>query len=227
MFRNYFLINLVLILMISVLGFKFYDVATHRVELPSLSAVTKKQAKFDIIKPVERTVNEKAYDVISNLDLFRPSRTPVSTTEVKTEKAPDKNPPKLFGTIILNDLKTAILEDPDTKSTKNYRINDSIAGYVVSDILEDKVVLTRNGDSIEVKLREIKSVSAPQRPVINRTQQERPTPAVSRARRQPRPQRARRPVAPRQRRTVNAPPPSEELPDEGENIMENPQETEE
>jgi len=213
--------------MISVLGFKFYEVVTHKVAMPALTA-EKKQTKFDIIKSADRTVNEKAYDVISDLDLFRPTRSPAAKTEVKTEKAADKNPPKLFGTIILNDLKTAILEDPDTKSTKNYRINDFVAGYVVSDILEDKVVLTRDGDSIEVKLRESKGVTAPNKQISRSTSQRRQTPTVNRARRQPRAQRTRRPVAPRQRRsTTNVPSTQENLSEEVENLMENLQELDE
>lgn len=226
MFRNYFLINIILIIMISVLGFKFYEVATHKVELPSVTA-EKKLPKSDSMKPAKGAVNEEAYNMISELDLFRPTRSPAVKTEVKTERNLNSNPPKLFGTIILNELKTAILEDPETKTTKNYRINDSVAGYLVSDILEDKVILTRDGDSIEVKLRESKGITSPPNRISRVPSRAIPAPAVDRASRT-RPQRIRRPVVPRQ--SVSNPDDTSQednLPDEAENLMENLQEVDE
>ena len=91
------------------------------------------------------------------MDLFQPDR------KLPAEKAPEAkqtvqpgNTPRLFGTIILGDKKTAILEDPDTKATKIYSINDSIAGYVVSEISSNKVVLLLNDESVEDKLQDEK-----------------------------------------------------------------------
>ena len=47
------------------------------------------------------------------------------------------------------------------KKTKSYRINDLIAGFVISEILKDKVVLLSGVDKIEIKLREDKGIKAP------------------------------------------------------------------
>jgi hypothetical protein len=209
--------------MISVLGFNFYKVATERVALPAVPAAQAKQARVPTVKHVERSVTEASFNVISELDLFRPSRSPAEKKEVKVEKGPPKDPPKLFGTIIFNDLKTAILEDPGTKSTKNYKINDTIAGFVVSDILEDKVVLLRDGESHEVKLRESKGITSPKRSSVSRKTKRSERKTVNKPRRQRRPQRTRRAVPPRRtRNTQKTPPPSENLPDDDvHNLMEN------
>jgi type II secretory pathway component PulC len=201
--------------MISVLGFNFYKVATERVALPAAPAAREKQARVPKVKHVERSVTEASFNVISELDLFRPSRSPAEKKEVEVEKGPPKDPPKLFGTIIFNDLKTAILEDPGTKSTKNYKINDTIAGFVISDILEDKVVLQRDGESHEIKLRASKGIVAPKRSSVSRKTTRSTKKTVNKPRRQRRPQRTRRAVPPRRtRNTQNTPPPSENLPDD-------------
>lgn len=214
MVRNYFLINLLLILMISVLGFKFYKVATDRVTLPSIPAAQEKQTRAPSVKHAERSVNVASFNVISELDLFTPSRSPAEIKEVKAEKGPPKDPPKLFGTIILNELKTAILEDPDTKSTKNYSINDTVAGYVISDILQDKVVFQKDGESFEVKLRENKGIAPPKRRSVNRqSTRSKKKATVKKPRRQRRPQRTRRAVPPRSTR--------QSAPDDVQNLMEN------
>ncbi len=226
MFRNYFLINLLLILMISVLGIKFYNVATHKVELPSAVVEQDRQQRVFSVKHVGRPVNIASFEVISNLDLFRPSRSPAEKKEVKVEKGPPKDPPKLFGTIILNEFKTAILEDPDTKATKNYKLNDTVAGYVISDILEDKVILMKDGETYEVKLRESKGIVAPKRKSVRRKSSRQTRKVVKKPRRQRRPQRTRRAVPPRST-SRPAQPHSENLPADVGNFMDNLEELDE
>lgn len=195
MLRNYFLLNLLLILILGALGFKLYNVMAYTEVVPSEASV-KDASKADIpFQRKGREMNPGAFDTISRLDLFRPTRSASQVKEKKAEKAPLKNPPKLFGTIILNENKTAILEDPETKSTKVYRINDTVAGYTLSDILEDKVILTGNGDKFEVKLRDDKGIKPPKRPAAKR-----PSKRQVRSDRSTQQRRAR-PVPPRKRPT--------------------------
>ena len=204
MLRNYFLINLLLITIIGFLGIKMYRAYNDTPEIPTEASV-KKAAKESTIAPRKgRAVNDAAFDVIAKLDLFRPSRTAPVLDEKKAENKPMTNPPKLFGTIILNENKSAIIEDPDTKSTKVYRLNDSIAGYTLSEILEDKVVLSREGDKIEIKLREDKKL-APQRKTAVRSTVRSPATRQNIQRRAPRQTRSR-PVPPRRRPTRRTPP---------------------
>ncbi len=201
MLRNYFLINLLLVIVIAVLGLKLYEVANYTIAIPAASESQKERKVKPIGRP-DRLNNEASYGVISNLDLFRPSRSAVVKKEVKVEKAPPKDPPKLFGTVILNDYKTAILEDPETKSTKTYSVNDSVAGYVISDILEDKVVLTRDGEPFEVKLRESKGIQ-PKRKSISRNKRKSSRKATKSRQRRPK---RRRAVPPRKSRAPQPPP---------------------
>jgi len=192
--RNYFLLNLLLILIILVLGVKLYNILAYSPEIPLTASVSEVQKKDADIKGKGKVVNDSEYDIISRLDLFRPSRSASAKEDKKIETAPLKNPPKLFGTVILNDIKTAILEDPDSKKTKVYRIDDSIAGYRVSEILENKVVLSGNGDKVEVRLRDDKGIKPPKRPAArSRAKRKVKSPATQ--------QRRSRPVPPRKRST--------------------------
>ncbi|MBI4683137.1 MAG: hypothetical protein HY757_08575 [Nitrospirae bacterium] len=166
MIRNYFLINLLLIVIIGVLGLKLYKVLTYSVEIPSEVSVREvRKDDIDIIHK-DKTVTEGEFDPISKLDLFRPSRSEYDKEDKKADNALQKIPPKLFGTVILNEKKTAILEDPNTKTTRIYRINDVIAGYKILEILADKVVLSGDGDNVEVRLRDAKGIIPSNRPAV-------------------------------------------------------------
>jgi type II secretory pathway component PulC len=168
MLRNYFLLNLLLILIIGALSFNLYNVISYTEAVPSESSVKYAPKAHSAVQRRDNAISEGAFDAISRMDLFNPSRSASLLKDKKVEKEPLKNPPKLFGTIILRENKTAILEDPETKTTKVYRINDSVAGYTVSDILEDKVILTGNGDKFEVKLRDEKGIKPPRRSAVRR-----------------------------------------------------------
>lgn len=190
MLRNYFLINLALISIISVLGYNFYGVVTDKTAIPSSAIVEKGTEKKAQGNAYEKKLNTAAFNVISKKDLFKPSRSSSSAVEGTKNEEISKDMPKLFGTIIINENKTAILEDPSSKSTKTYRINDSVAGYVITDILEEKVVFSANGEKIVVKLREDKGVKPPKRSVRR--------PSSTKAKRTA-PRRVRRPVPTRKK----------------------------
>ncbi|HDH53550.1 MAG TPA: hypothetical protein ENH24_03590, partial [Nitrospirae bacterium] len=181
MLRNYFLINVVLIIIIGFLSIKLYKTIEYSVDIPT-EATEKRVEKNIEVKRKNKDTTESSFDVISKLDLFRPSRSAPQKNKQTAVKASPEKPPRLFGTIILNNKKTAILEDPGTKTTKTYRINDSIAGFTVSEILEDRVVLLRDGESIEVRLWDEKKGIAskikrrPPRRIQSRTSKRRPKP---------------------------------------------------
>ena len=183
MLRNYFLINVVLIIIIGFLSIKLYKTIEYSVDIPT-EATEKRVEKNIEVKRKNKDTTESSFDVISKLDLFRPSRSAPQKNKQTAVKASPEKPPRLFGTIILNNKKTAILEDPGTKTTKTYRINDSIAGFTVSEILEDRVVLLRDGESIEVRLWDEKKGIAskikrrPPRRIQSRTSKRRPKPVT-------------------------------------------------
>lgn len=164
MLRNYFFINMCLVFVIGLLGFKLYNVSAYTVEIPASSEI--EDVKKDSIKTKhkEGVFNESSFQIISKMDLFRPSRKPPAVKEEKKMKeTPKKNIPRLFGTIILGDIKSAILEDPDSKTTKSYRINESVSGFTVAEILEDRVVLLSGSEKVEVRLRDEKGIKSKKR----------------------------------------------------------------
>jgi hypothetical protein len=193
MLRSRFFINLVLLIIIILLGGKLYSVFSYTADIPTKAVgKTDEKAKVDI-KPVDRVINESNVQLIAKLDLFRPGRAPfvAEKKDAPVEQAAPGNPPKLFGTILLNNQETAILQDPATKKTAMYHVNDTVAGYKVSEILEEKVVLLKGAEKVEIKLREDKGVTAPKRvarkpraaPQVKKPEQRKP--ATSRTRRRP------------------------------------------
>lgn len=177
--RNYFLINLIFILIIGLLGVRFYKVWVQPLHIP----VRTVQSKDRIIrKSTERRrgkiPSEASYEIISQKNLFRPSRSPVPDDSSFTQ-VPSREKPKLFGTMIMDGENVAILEDPASKDTKLYYLNDSIGGFTVSEIHKDKVILKRGETTIEVKLREDKGIRAPKPRATNKSR----LPRASRSRR--------------------------------------------
>jgi type II secretory pathway component PulC len=164
MLRNYFLINVILIVVIVFLGIRFYDVYTRTMDIPRGPSAKQVRQEGAQVKSESRPVDPSLFQTISNMDLFRPARSPYRGET--SQQALPKAPPRLFGTVILDHEKTAILEDPDTKATRSYHINEPIGGYVISDILEDRVVLLSNGERSEVRLREEKKGLPPVRQQI-------------------------------------------------------------
>jgi len=164
MLRNYFLINLILIVIIGFLGIKFYEVYTRSTDIPEGPPAKQAQKENAQVKSEDRSVDPTIFQVISNMDLFRPARSPYRGEP--SQQALPKTPPRLFGTVILDNEKTAILEDPDTKATRSYHVNEAIGNYVVSEILEDRVILQLNGERSEVRLREEKKGLPPVRQQI-------------------------------------------------------------
>lgn len=163
--RSLFLINVILFTIIGLLGIKLYNTWNHSLEVPAISAQEKPKAgKKRTISKREHILNETSYQIIVDKDLFRPSRTPIKENAQTATPLSPKDRPKLFGTMIMDSRKFAILEDPSTKASKIYYINDSFSGFTVSEILEDKVILKRGGESFEVKLREKKDIKLPKPP---------------------------------------------------------------
>jgi type II secretory pathway component PulC len=160
------LINLILFIILGFLGLKFYKVLFTPGELSGIQK--QEQAQPDKKSALKRQLSDRktkktvraSYNSIVQNDLFRPSRSASPEEDTPLQQF-TKDKPTLFGTIIMDNEKSAILEDPSSKVTKLYRINDSFAGYTIKEIQEDKVVLSKDGQSVEVKLREKKDIKMP------------------------------------------------------------------
>ena len=157
--RRFFLINLVLFVIIGFLCFRFYNAWAKPLDIPA--QISQQESMKDMKSLIDKKKLDKAaYYVIVRKDLFRPSRSASQLHETPKQLSL-KETPKLFGTIIMSNDKSAILEDPITKTTKLYHINDSFAGFIVTDIQADKVVLLRGTEKIAVFLRDAKKFKLP------------------------------------------------------------------
>jgi hypothetical protein len=58
----------------------------------------------------------------------------------------------LHGTVITKNIRLAIIEDSDLKQSGLYYLNDLIGGFIVSDILEDTVILNKNNMLVKIIL---------------------------------------------------------------------------
>jgi len=157
--RRYFLINLAFLVIAIFLGFKLYKAFSKPLDIPLQAGKKTQRLKTEKSTNTGPELNIIDYEAIVQKDLFRPSR-----SAAPPEMSVPLEKPKLFGTIVMDSGKSAILEDPITKNTKLYNLNDSISGFIVSDIQEDKVILLRGTEKIEVRLREAKSAT----PMIRR-----------------------------------------------------------
>ncbi len=220
MLRNYFFINLFLIIIIGFLGFKLFDAFASYVVIPLEPEMVTENKEDVKVKHEEKVVSEAFFKIITDQDLFRPSRSAPSIKKEKIEKVTTpKNTPRLFGTIILGDNKTAILEDPETKTTKTYRVNESVSGFVVSEILEDKVVLLSGSEKVEVRLRDDKGIKSKKRPKYKSRSRRQIQKKRAVSRKKPKPRRP--PRSHSSKRQINNPPPdpSRNLPEEVENFI--------
>lgn len=197
MIRNYFLINLLLVIVIYFLGSEFYKVYVHRAEIPTEAAPIGAVNDAGSVQGQDRPIDPSLFQIISNMDIFRPSRSPYKE---EPSKFIQKIPPRLFGTIILGNEKSAILEDPTLKTTRLYKVNEEIGGYTIADILEDKVVLAADSEKTEIRLREEKRGLPPVQQFVPPQPVPQIPPQVAQpvTPQQPRPQVAPQPAIPQQ-----------------------------
>jgi type II secretory pathway component PulC len=158
MFRNFLVINAVLFIVACFLGAELYGTLNRRMEVPTEPPVNaeKKAAQDD--KKRTQFVRPKSFEVIASANLFNPSRSSTKEEEKVVATTSPKDQPKLFGTIIIGDKKMAILEDPGTRERKTFGLKESVGGFTISEIAENKVVLSWSGEEVTVQLREDKGV---------------------------------------------------------------------
>ncbi len=137
--RSYLFIGIILLTATISLGYGLYKVWVKPVNIP----VQTTQQNL-----IENKVSVNKRGIVSD----RTADDLIPTTFVTPEA------PKLFGTIIMKYKKIAIFEDPITKITRIYNINDSVAGFIILDIQEDKVILLWGDEEIEVYLRDAKDI---------------------------------------------------------------------
>jgi len=197
MFRNFLVINVLLFIIACFLGAELYGTLNRKMEVPTEPPPTAKKAAAQVDEKKSQFIRPKSFDIIASANLFNPSRTSRKEEEKIAVTPPPKNQPKLFGTIIIGNKKMAILEDPGTRERKTFGLNESVGGYVISEIAENKVVLSWNGEEVTVQLREDKGVKPlPKREMKRGTKPRSARDQSAAQRRRRRPQRTRTDVQP-------------------------------
>lgn len=137
--RSYLFIGIILLAATVSLGYWFYKVWVKPVNMP-VQTIQQNGVENKV------SVNKRGIVSDRNADDLIPM----------TFATPEA--PKLFGTIIMKYKKIAIFEDPITKITRIYYIGDSVAGFIILDIQEDRVILLWGDEEIEVYLRDAKDI---------------------------------------------------------------------
>jgi len=200
--RLLFLLDLVLVLVAGALAFQLYQTWTAPLPLPSGKApAASAPSEAAREAPAPRPPLD-AYAVVASRNLFNPARSEVQPAPPAQAKATPATPvapprPYLHGVVVHREGSLAYLEDPRTRKVYAYRVGDIVGEGKVVEILEDRVVITRAGERIEVLLRD------PSKPKVPAAA----TPAA--ARRAPRPP-APSPATPRILPRPPQPPTAEE-----------------
>ena len=158
--RKYYFINAILITIAVLLGNKLYGVILKPIELfpavKSRDASATGQVKENLPEKKKESFD---YQVIVRKDLFRPERKKPDAGGAFSETVP----PKLIGILIKNDGARAFFVDSVTKVTKTYKQKETISGYTIHEILENKVILMKDGEKIDLKIVPVETIAAPGR----------------------------------------------------------------
>jgi hypothetical protein len=104
----------------------------------------------------ENKINVNYFEAVNERNVVLPLIASFKNELQKSLSIPLNERPLLFGTVIHNDDKLAIIEDRGTKQAGFYRIHDRVMGFIVTGIFEDKVILQKHDGFIEIGLRDSK-----------------------------------------------------------------------
>ncbi|MDA8215104.1 MAG: hypothetical protein M0Z64_07490 [Nitrospiraceae bacterium] len=158
--RGHFLLNVIFIAIAGFLGFKLYDSLSRPPDIPSWAVHGQASSDKEEVQANVGVDEKSDFQTIVQKDIFRPDRK--EPEDILRPSPPSLSPPpRLVGIAIAGNESRAFLEDPITKAVKVCRIKDSIAGFTVHKIQEDRVVLLRGDERVEVKIRETKTIEVP------------------------------------------------------------------
>ncbi len=157
MLNKYLLINIIVLSMVCFIGYKLYSIMSLPVNFGDLVMPLqqqKDQAKRDLPVLKDRPPVFTRYASVSDKNLFRPQREeykPPTPTPAPTE-APQKRKIELkglelYGVVIAGPSKRALISEQSIEKGKPlpYKEQDKLAGFTISRIFNDKVILTMEG----------------------------------------------------------------------------------
>ena len=108
-------------------------------------------SQSDLLARIDSNEDRDSYSAIIERPLFRPDRKPEpaadegSTTAADTEPAAELSSLDLSAVLITPELASAWVRDPSQPKLRRLRVGDDFQGWSVLDILEDRVLLERQG----------------------------------------------------------------------------------
>ncbi|MCK4533897.1 MAG: hypothetical protein KAT81_00115 [Syntrophobacterales bacterium] len=167
-FSRTWFINVILAVCVAFFGAKSIGVWVERGdEIKTAQVVAEKTKKWHIKKVTrEKMPPETAYGAVTDRNLFSPDRAELVEEEgvqaeaVKGDIRISGRKIVLYGVIMMEDYRTALISDPKPKSSKRRSmwvkegdiIGDSTEGVVVSSIQKESITLLDGGKMYEVLL---------------------------------------------------------------------------
>ena len=163
MFSKIWLINLVLAVFAIFFGLKAYGVWSEEEKtVLEMQAVENHKArpKKRIVK--RRMPPESDYSVVVERTLFSPERVSPDLQEGESEAEEIKDLKVsgkrffLYGVILTDDYKAALITDPEVKPRKKKQkwvmVGDTVGGFSVAGIKKDRIILAQGGNEHEILL---------------------------------------------------------------------------
>lgn len=155
--RSLLFLDLILAVVAGALAFRLYQTWTTPLSLPSAKPAPPASRPAEVAPeaPPVRPAFE-TYAVVASRNLFSPDRSEAPPTPPAQAKAtaPAAPRPYLHGVVVRLEGALAYLEDPRTRKVYAYKVGDLVADGRLVEILEDRVVITRAGERLEVLLRD-------------------------------------------------------------------------
>ncbi len=159
------LINMALLGMVAVFGFRAYAVWSHGVVIPGEDARSKSAVK-NAVTPVsvtrKKVPSENVYNLLVSKNLFDPGRqyVEVKTTEEASAIKPGPKMLKkvfLYGVIFASNSWMALVNDPDSKRRGRkdllwVKVGESLGDFHVTGIEREKIVLEKDGKIYDISL---------------------------------------------------------------------------
>lgn len=157
-------INIINILLTGILiFFIFYIVLpSYKIDYSHILSVSRESTVNDVAEEEEPTEEESSvssdYLIIAEKNLFHPERKiPLAGKDAQPIQKPVF---VLYGTLITDDVKLAFLDDQKSvystpgrgKRQRILHLGEELSGYTLSEIYNEKVVMVRGDDRIEVKV---------------------------------------------------------------------------
>jgi len=106
-------------------------------------------------------INAKSFSSMIHVDSFHNVNSTGNYQSGQNSMLPINDKLILQGTVITKNIRLAIIEDSDLKQSGLYNLNDQVGGFIVSDILENTVILNKNNTLVKIVLGEDRRIAFP------------------------------------------------------------------